>query len=99
MGGGSEGGQRPPPSQVSLTLSPTSCTSRNASSTLITTQDGSNSNFRMLNLGLEGYAWWLLWRLSPPVSQASSRMLVALFVRKFFRRSEEHTSELQSLRH
>ncbi len=45
---------RPLGRYVSLTLSPTSDTSLTAMRTLMTTQDGSNSNRPMLNLGLDG---------------------------------------------
>ena len=34
---------------------------------------------RMLNFGERACAWWLLWRLSPPVTQAMSRELYAVF--------------------
>jgi hypothetical protein len=39
---------------VSLTLSPTRVTSRTAVNTLITTHEGSNSERRTLNFGLDG---------------------------------------------
>ena len=57
--------------------------SRTAASTRITAHDGSNSSRPTLNLAERGYAWWLLWRLSPPVTQARSRQLYAVF-RKFW---------------
>ena len=53
-------------------------------STRITTQEGSNSKRLMLNLGLDGYAWWLLCRLSPAVSQARIRELYAVLLVKFW---------------
>src|SRR4029434_5192367 len=70
---------------ASLTLSPTRRARRSSMSTRITTQEGSNSKRLMLNLGLEGYAWWLLCRLSPPVSHASTRRFVAELLPKFLR--------------
>lgn len=42
---------------------------RMRASTMITSQEGSNSHRPKLNFGDLGLAWWLLWRLSPPVSQ------------------------------
>jgi hypothetical protein len=49
-----------------MTISPTAASAR------ITSQDGSNSSGRTLNFGDRGWAWWLLCRLSPAVSQAST---------------------------
>ena len=69
--------------QGSFTDVPMMAMSRTAASTRITAHDGSNSRRRTLNLAARGWAWWLLWRLSPPVTQASSRQLYAVF-RKFW---------------
>src|SRR5262249_53604324 len=48
-------------------------TSLSAASKRIAIHDGSSSERRRLNFGERGNAWWLLCRLSPPVSQASTR--------------------------
>src|SRR5687768_17862945 len=53
-------------------------TRRAATRRRITCQDGSNSQRRMLNFGDRACAWWLLWRLSPPVTQAITRELYAV---------------------
>ena len=52
---------------------------RAAASERMTGHEGSNSERRTLNFGERGWAWWLLWRLSPPVIQASRRQLDAVF--------------------
>ena len=53
-------------------------TRRTAASSQMTGHEGSNSERRALNLAERGCAWWLLWRLSPPVIQASTRELNAV---------------------
>ena len=44
-------------------------------SSRIAIHEGSSSERRRLNFGERGNAWWLLCRLSPPVSHASTREL------------------------
>src|SRR4030095_8731825 len=61
--------------RASLMGVPTISTSPTAARQRITAHDGSHSNRRMLNFGARGWAWWLLCRLSPPVTQARSREL------------------------
>src|SRR6185503_14739829 len=54
---------------------PTIATRRKAAINLMAIHDGSSSNQRRLNFGERGKAWWLLCKLSPPVSQARAREL------------------------
>ncbi len=88
--GSGRGDRKPPPSPYGLAHHeaataygvgrwpsgvPTTTTRRRNANTLMASHDGSSSDRRRLNLGERGKAWWLLCRLSPPVSQASTREL------------------------
>src|SRR5687767_13332138 len=61
---------------------PVTMTSPTAASARITSHDGSTSIGCMLNFGERGWAWWLLWRLSPAVTHASSRVLYAVLLKR-----------------
>jgi len=70
------GPRRPPPvHQGSRTAAPRITMSRTAASARMTGHEGSNSRRRTLKRGARGWAWWLLWRDSPPVTHARRREL------------------------
>src|SRR5262245_52911319 len=60
---------------VAVSGGPTIAARRQAAINLMAIHDGSSSNQRRLNFGERGKAWWLLCRLSPPVSHARAREL------------------------